>query len=434
MLRTSSMQPSTASDDADRDGRAGKRRHRSRRSRRAVLAAAGTGLAAALAGCSVLESDGDTASFHDGDWHSLGNAPGNQNRVAGGAPEPTAHEVVASASWPYVPPVVHDDVVYFATERTVRALELDGSEMWSSPLAAGSDERREVSGAPALDPDQGLLYVPTRLVPRSDGPDPAPAYVTAFELESGDPAWTTDVGDEFAHGVSVHEHDCYVRSATACVKLGPDGSERWRTPMRPLAYDEYNLSAQFATQVAPAVEPTGVYVPDKNALVKLDPDNGDERWRVRSNAPYAAPVLDDGGVVQTGWQGIVATDRFGNVRWRRDLQTLAAPAVDDTDVYVFGTDLHELDGRTGETNWSKRLGRGGSATAAPVLTDHTVLVDTDYPIAYRRDASGLLAPDRERWSYTQPHTSTYATPVVASGKLLAVGPSGLHAFEPADDA
>ncbi|MFC6952660.1 PQQ-binding-like beta-propeller repeat protein [Halorubellus litoreus] len=410
------MQPSTARSERDDRGR----------SRRAVLAAAGTGLAASLAGCSVLESDGDTESFHAGDWHSLGNAPGNQNRVAGGAPEPTDHEVLASADFPYVSPVVHDEQAYFATEGRVVAVGVNGVVGWRRSLP----DRHAVSGAPAIDPDSRRLYVPFREVPRSDGPDPAPAYVGAYDLGTGFEQWRARVGDDRAYGVTVHDDDAYVRSATACVKLAPDGSERWRTPLDPLAYDEYNLSGTFATQVAPAVEHTGVYVPDRHGLVKLEPGTGSIRWRVRANAPYAAPVLDDGGVVQTGWQGVVAVDRFGDVRWRRDLQSLAAAATDDTDVYVATTDLHELDGTTGETNWSTRLS-SETATAAPLVTDDSVVVDDDHPIALRRDASGLLAPDRERWSYTQPHTSTYASPVIAADRLLAVGPAGLHAFEPA---
>lgn len=402
-------------------------------SRRSVLAAATAGTTTALAGCAAFDDD-DPPAFDDGDWHSYGSGPDNRNRVAGGAPEPGDHEVFASANWPFAPPVVHDDVAYFASDRTVVAVGLDGIEAWAAPVAAGSDERRVISGAPAVDPDRGRLYVPTRVIPGIDGPDPAPAYVTAFALDAGEPAWTTRVGDGRAYGVTVHGDGVYVRSATACVRLGPDGSERWRTVMEPLEYEaEYNLSDTFATQVTPAVGNTGVYVPDRNALVKLEPGTGNERWRVDANAPYAAPVIDDGGVVQTGWQGVVATDSTGDVRWRRDLQSLAAAAVDDTDVYVFGTDLYALAGTTGETNWQTRLGRGGGATAAPIVTDDSVVVDSGYPIAYRRDAGGLLGPDRERWSYTEPHTSTYASPVIASGRLFAVGPVGLHALEPADE-
>jgi outer membrane protein assembly factor BamB len=397
-------------------------------SRRAVLATASTGLAASLAGCSAFGDDPDPAAFHDGDWDAFGNGPANRNHVAGGAPEPSDHAVIAATTWPYAPPVVHDDTAYVATGERVLAVQANGVEAWTRP----GENRVVVSGAPALDPDEGLLYVPKRVVPRADGPDPAPAFVTAYDYETGFRQWRVRVGDDRAHGVTVHDGDAFVRSATACVRLEPDGTERWRTPLDSLAYDEYNLDGDFATQVAPAVEQSGVYVPDRNALVKLDPGDGSERWRVDANAPYAAPVLDDGGVVQTGWQGVVATDRFGDVRWRRDLQSIAAAAAADGDVYVAASDLHELDGETGETNWSTRLSRGETATAGPVVTDDTVIVDDDHPRACRRKAGGLLGPDRERWAYTDPHTSTYASPVIASGRLFAIGPAGLHAFEPAD--
>jgi hypothetical protein len=393
-----------------------------------VLAATGTALAGALAGCSSFGGESTPPAFHDGDWDAYGNGPANRNRVRGGAPEPADASLLASTNWPYAPPVVHDDTAYVATGERVVAVQATGVEAWQRP----GEDRVVVSGAPALDPDEGLLYVPKRTVPRADGPDPAPAFVVAYDYETGFEQWRVRVGDDRTYGVTVHDGDVYARSATTCVRLGPDGSERWRTPLDSLVYDAYNLSSEFASQVAPAVGNSGVYVPDRNALVKLEPGTGDELWRVDANAPYAAPVLDDGGVVQTGWQGIVATDRFGDVRWRRDLQSLAPAAVADGDVYVAATDLHELGGTTGETNWSTRLSRAEGSTAAPAVTDDSVVVDDDNPVAYRRDAGGPLGPERERWSITGTQTSAYATPVVASGRLFAVGPAGLYAFEPGD--
>jgi outer membrane protein assembly factor BamB len=395
-----------------------------------VLAATGTALVGSLAGCSSFGGESTPPAFHDGDWDAYGNGPANRNRVRGGAPEPADASLLASTNWPYAPPVVHDDTAYVASGERVVAVQANGVEAWQRP----GESRVVVSGAPALDPDEGLLYVPKRTVPRVDGPDPAPAFLVAYDSETGFEQWRARVGDDRAYGVTVHDGDVYVRSATACVKLGSDGIERWRTPMAPLAYDEYSLDGDFATQVAPAVENTSVYVLDQNALVKLEPGTGDELWRVDANAPYAAPVLDDGGVVQTGWQGVVATDRYGDVRWRRDFQSLAAAAVDGTDVYVAARDLHELDGTTGETNWSTRLSSGELATAAPIVTDDSVVVDDNPPVAYRRDAGGPLGPERERWAATGTQTSAYASPVIASGRLFAVGPSGLYGFEPADEA
>jgi outer membrane protein assembly factor BamB len=289
-----------------------------------------------------------------------------------------------------------------------------------------------VSGAPAVDPDRGRLYVPTRVVSTTDGPDPAPASVTALSLADGGVVRTTRVGDGRTYGLTVVGGDVYVRSATACLRLAPDGTVRWRRPLDPLVYDEYNLGDLTATQVSPAVVGDGVYVPDRDALVRLDPGTGEERWRVPVDTPYAAPVVDDGGVVQTGWQGVVAVDRGGEVRWRRDLHSRAAAAVgDDGDVYVAAGDLHELDAATGGTNWRAHLPSDG--TAAPVATDASVVAATGDVRAFRRDVDGPLGRERERWRASSVHAAAYVSPVVAAGRALVVGPVGLVALEPGTD-
>jgi outer membrane protein assembly factor BamB len=213
--------------------------------------------------------------------------------------------------------------------------------------------------------------------------------------------------------------------------LAPDGTERWRQSLDPLVYDEYRLGDSTATQIAPAVTGDGVHVPDRDALVRLDRDSGDERWRVPVDTPYAASVVDDGGVVQTGWQETVAVDSSGEVRWRRDLHSRAAAATADGDVYVVGSDLHELDPETGETNWQAHLPSEG--TAAPVVADDTVLVPTGDVRAFRRDAGGLLGPARERWRFSSVHASDYSSPVVAAGRVFVVGPAGLLALRPAEE-
>ncbi len=374
-----------------------------------------------LAGCSVLGGGEDATTFHDGDWHQYGNDPTNANRVTGGVPEPGEHETLTSASWPYAPPVTYDGVVYFATERRVVAIAPDGSERWSRNLDV------EVSGAPAFDPDRGRLYVPTRVVSTTTGPDPAPASVTVLSLADGDVIGAPRIGDDRTYGVTIFDDDVYVRSATTCVRLAPDGTERWRRPLDPLVYDEYNLGDGTATQVPPAVVEDGVYVPGRNALVMLDRETGTERWRVPVDTPYAASVVDDGGVVQTGWQETVAVDHSGDVRWRRDLHSIAAAAVSDGDVHVSAGDLYELDAETGETNWKAHLGEHG--TAAPVVTDDAVLAVTSSLLAFRRDAGGVFGPNRDLW-HASVHTSRYSSPVVAAGHVFAVGPRGLLALRP----
>lgn len=369
-----------------------------------------------------MSGNSEPAPFHDGDWQSYGNSSKNTNRVPGGAPEADGYDILTPGGWLYAPPVVHDGVVYFATDRRVVAVTPDGDVQWEQRLDS------EVSGAPALDQNRSSLLIPTRVAQRSDTQDPAAASVTVLSLGDGEVVDTVRVGDRRTYSVTVADGDMFVRSATACVRLAPDGTERWRQSLDPLSYDEYNLGDFTATQVAPAVVPNGVYVPDRNALVKFDPESGEQRWRVSVDTPYAASVVDDDGVVQTGYQEIVAVDHSGKVRWRRDLHSRAGAAVAaNGDVYVAAGDLHELDPATGETIWQAHLPSEG--TAAPVVTGKDVLVACGDVRVFRRETGGVLGPDRDHWRISSVHAAEYASPVIAAGRTFVVGPAGLVALK-----
>lgn len=401
--------------------------HRSFVTRRGFLKSAGTGAAlSSLAGCSQLSVDNDTDEFHDGEWHSYGNGPLNNNRVSGGAPKPETHESIALSDWLYAPPAVHRDIVYFAAGQRILAVSLDIGVVWSVPLDIS------VSGAPALDPDRRRLYVPTRRVPTTDSPNPARASVTAVSINDGQIVGTPQVGQGRTYGVTVYDGDVFVRSSSACVRLSPDGTEQWRRSLDPLIYDEYNLGDSTATQVAPAVTDDGVYVPDRNALVKLDPRTGQERWRVTVDTPYAPATIDERGVVQTGWQETVAVDHSGEIRWRRNLHSRAGAAAADGDIYVIAGDLYELDADTGETNWQTHLPSEG--TAAPVVTDQEVIAAAGDVRAYRRNTSGLLAPGRQRWQTSSVHAAAYSSPVIAANRVFVVGPSGIVSLQSGEAA
>jgi len=395
---------------------------RTRVTRRLVLASVGTATASTLAGCSVGDDSAESAPFHNGNWHSYGNSLQNANRVAGGMPEATDFDVLTSGGWPYTPPVVHDGVVYFAAERQVLALRPDGYREWEQRLES------EVSGAPALDQSRNRLYIPTRIVRTSDAPDPEPASVTVLSLSDGEIVDTIRVGDRATYGLTIADGDIYARSATACVRLAPDGSERWQQSLNTLIYDEYNLGDSTATQIAPAVTADGVYVPDRNNLVKLERESGEERWRVPVDTAYAASAIDDGGVVQTGHQETVAVDHAGEVRWRRDLHSRAGAATaTNGDIYIVAGDLHELDPETGETNWQTHLPSEG--TAAPVVTEEDVLVVSGDVRAFRRETGGFLGPDHERWQLSSVHAVEYASPVIAAGRTFVASPTGLVALK-----
>lgn len=392
---------------------------RSGSTRRELLLLSGTAITATVAGCTVPGSDDSDGSYDGGNWHSFGNGPTNSNRVAGGAPEPTDHESLLSTDWSYPPPVVHDGSVYLATERWVGTVSKSGDEQWSQHLDAVG------SGAPAIDPDKGQLYVPTRDVQNADSPDSVPASVTVLSTTDGTVRSEHHIGDSRTYGVTVVDNHVFARSASTCVKLTPDGTERWRRPLDPLSPSLYDLQEFTTAQAPPAVTGDAVYTPVRDALVKLDPATGEEDWRVPVDTPLAAPSVNERGVVQTGWKGTVAVDHSGDVRWRRDLHTLAAAAVDGDTIYIVTPSaLYELDGDSGETNWQTHLPDGATA---PVVTDDTVLVVSGGELqAFHRDDSPVSG--RERWRTASVGLSRFTSPVVAAGRIFVIGSHGLLAF------
>ena len=396
----------------------------SRLGRRRLLAVTGSTIGSTMAGCISIGQNESTAPLHTGNWHSFGNGPRNTNRVSGGTPKPQSYEVLTPAGWIYTHPVVHDGIVYFATDREVVALGTAGTEQWTHQL------EHDVSGAPCLDPDRRRLYVPTQITGSADDVSQR-AMVSVLSLSEGDLLDTYRLGTEKTYGTTVVDGDIFVRSDSACLRLAPDGSERWRQPLEPLVYDEYNLGDSTATQIVPAVEGDGVYIPDRNAIVKLDRESGDERFRIPVDTAYAAPTVDDDGIIQTGWQETVGITPSGDVRWRRDLQSRAAAAASDNEIYVISSDLHCLTADTGETKWQTHLPSEG--TAAPVVTDGSVLVVSGDVRTFRRDTDGILSGDRKQWEYSEVHANDYASPVVAAGRIFVSGPFGLLALNPEGD-
>jgi len=377
-------------------------------------------MAGTLAGCISIGQNGSTTPLYTGNWHSFGNNPRNTNHVSGGTPKPQSYQVLTSAGWIYTPPVVHDGIVYFATDREVVALDTVGTEQWTHQL------EHEVSGVPCLDPDRRRLYVPTQITGSADDVSQR-ATLGVFSLSEGELLDTYRVGTEKTYGATVVDGDIFVRSDSACLRLAADGTERWRQPLEPLVYDEYNLGDSTATQIVPAVDGEGVYIPDHNAIVKLDRESGDEQFRISVDTPYAAPTVDDGGIIQTGWQETVGITRSGDVRWRRDLQSRAAAATIDDEIYVISSDLHCLAAESGETKWQAHLPSEG--TAAPVVTDDSIIVVSGDVRAFRRSTDGILSGDRKRWEYSEAHAVEYASPVVAAGRIFVSGPFGLLALD-----
>jgi hypothetical protein len=67
------------------------------------------------------------------------------------------------------------------------------------------------------------------------------------------------------------------------------------------------------------------------------------------------------------------------------------------------------------------------------VTDEAVIVADGDVYAFRRDAEGLLAPDRERWRNASVTARADTSPVVAAGRVFAAGFDFLLALEPGGD-
>ena len=93
--------------------------------------------------------------------------------------------------------------------------------------------------------------------------------------------------------------------------------------------------------------------------------------------------------------------------------------------------VHELDPETGETNWQAHT--SGVVTAAPLVTDRSVLVADSGGRAFRRETGWLLTPDRERWKNRSVGVAQSMSPVIAAGRALVVTHRGLVAFRPTSD-
>lgn len=180
----------------------------SRLYRRRLLAVAGSTMASTLAGCISIGQNRSTDPLHTSNWHSFGNGPRNTNRISGGTPKPQNYQILTSAGWIYTPPVVHDGIVYFATDREVVALDTAGTEQWTYQL------EHEVSGAPCLDQDRRRLYVPTQITGSADDVSQR-AMVSVFSLSEGELLDTYRVGTEKTYGVTIVDGDIFVRSDPA---------------------------------------------------------------------------------------------------------------------------------------------------------------------------------------------------------------------------
>lgn len=152
--------------------------------------------------------------------------------------------------------------------------------------------------------------------------------VFAFDRDTGDRVWQTEIGDSI------------------------DDIERT------LAVDD------------------GTVYASTDDVYALDAATGEKAWRERVDTVWGIALAEETVFAAAGGGGpIVALDETsGDTRWRRDLHTITAPSVAHDHVFVVGNDdLIALDAESGETEWTAPIDRAGGP---PTVAEGTVAVGT----------------------------------------------------------
>jgi outer membrane protein assembly factor BamB/ribosomal protein S14 len=309
--------------------------------RRDILALLATGTVAGLAGCSSSCPDADDpdpevsvrrptspAGFDSppaGDWPAPRYDPG----YTGYTPEGAIPTDSVAVRWQARPPTAPVNEVFYEA---------------SSPVVA--DDRVLVSTG---------------------------AGVTALDLRDGTQVWTTDPVSPATvpptHGYDeeivppvVGGDTVFLAGRTELVALAlADGTERWRS--------------ETTSPGIPAISERSVVVTSDAGTVSLDPETGEERWRVAAGSTVSVPAVGEGTVVCSGGPDneTVALDAAtGDVQWRTDTIADSYPVVADGSVYL-GTYEGLFAHAVGDGSRQWHLDRGsGRSLSAPVLTPDTL--------------------------------------------------------------
>jgi len=108
----------------------------------------------------------------------------------------------------------------------------------------------------------------------------------------------------------------------------------------------------------------------------LDTETGAQEWSEYVDALWGITFADETVFAAAGGGGpIVALDETSDeTRWSRDIHTITPPAVARGYVFVVGNDnLIALDAESGETEWTATIDRAGGP---PTVADGTVVVGT----------------------------------------------------------
>lgn len=251
---------------------------------------------------------------------------------------------------PTSPVVVADDAAYFADERTVRAVALEGGQIWSKKLAGAT------RGALVLSGD--TLFV-------------AAGQLYALDPKTGEQRWKFDAEATIYATPSVDGDLVYVTDSMGKLYAidAKSGQQTW-------VYDAREPFAAVGITLTPelAIAPT-----EKGAVVAVFRHTGREKWRFATGdaiTSAVAAVGDDAYVGTEAGAVFAINTRTGQQRWAREelAAVVTQPIFADGVVHVGSDDgtLTALAADSGETRWSHKL--ESEPLGVPVIGNGEVFV------------------------------------------------------------
>ncbi|MHC4861030.1 MAG: outer membrane protein assembly factor BamB family protein [Planctomycetota bacterium] len=240
--------------------------------------------------------------------------------------------------------------------------------------------------------------------------------VAAVDRETGKILWVRETGERVFAGPVLAGGRLYVPGSSLTAMHAGTGDVLWR------------WKTDYGVIASPLVHDGAVYAVEKGEkLAALDPDTGEETWKVRLRATSSAPVLAGKLLVIGTEDGVMAVRPGGMRRWtaETDQPVTITPAVlrDRVVVGDLGRTVYALTSDRGKTVWKRRIPEG-RILLTPTVYGDAILFSTSgatFRAIHAADGSDLWT----RWIGTVIQSS----PCVAGGVAYLVAGSRIRALE-----
>jgi len=312
-------------------------------------------------------------------------------------------------------PAVAEDRIYVADrDGSVAAVELEsGKQIWHIKTGLAISAGPGVGG--------GLV-----LVGSSEG------QLVALDAQTGEQRWRADVPSEVLSVPKVYDGIVVVQTVDGSISaLSADDAKRlW-------VYDRSVPVLTLRGTSTPIVD-GGVVIAGfaSGKMVALEVHSGREVWSEAVAVPHgrtelqrivdvdAEPVVKRGILYAASYQGrlVAVSLQDGRMLWNREMSTYSGIAVDDSQVYVTGSDseVWAIDRHSGRSLWKQADLRRRALTGPAVIDDYVAVGDFEGYVHLLSRSDGSVA-GRTRVD----SDDIQATPVSLPGdRLLVLGAGG----------